>query len=487
MLYLPRLKGKKSREHASMLPNFAKYDSSNDGDPAEQMNDYSNYRLGKLPVLMLLFLTFVLLNVISIQAHAANWYVRPSGGSGSGTSWLAAWNNLNGINWSKVSAGDTIWVAGGTYTGSLSPTKSGLSQSRIYIRRAREDAPECTSASGWSSSFNSEVIQTNSSIHYSGPYSYITVSGATTASGGTQGWRIYHTTTNTQAIRWSNDVKSSNTRHEYINMQGPGHTALDDASRGIQILGVGDNHTFSHCNIYGFGNGVYVGWTSGFVFEYGSIHDIWPTNIGKPIHPQQMYIRAPNGIIRYSKFFDSDGEGIAFSDGGPFENWQIYGNVFHGNNKGSGTKTISGQDAAIAGLKIYNNTFVNNRSNLVFSNSGCGAGSESKNNLVFGSGGSVSCGKSSNNISIASTPDPFVGRTGNNYRIVSNTGGSYPRNAGTPLAAIYSTDMHGILRGSDGTWDVGAYEYTSGSTVEIKPPVTAPLQSPSNVRVLNPE
>src|SRR5438067_11247620 len=46
------------------------------------------------------------------NVHAANWYVRPNGGSyGSqnGTSWSNAYNGFGSIAWASVICGDTIW------------------------------------------------------------------------------------------------------------------------------------------------------------------------------------------------------------------------------------------------------------------------------------------------------------------------------------------------------------------------------------------
>jgi hypothetical protein len=120
-----------------------------------------------------LFLALILV-VISTSADAANWYVRPSGGSGSGTSWTAAWNDFDSINWSSVAAGDTIWVAGGSY-GDLTPAKSGNSGAWINIRRARSDSTACTGAAGWSSGYDSTVVQTGATITI-GNYDYILVS-----------------------------------------------------------------------------------------------------------------------------------------------------------------------------------------------------------------------------------------------------------------------------------------------------------------------
>ena len=64
---------------------------------------------------ILLFVSLLLAG----SADAANWYVRPGGaGSKTGTDWNNAWNlsGTGGIAWSGVSAGDTVWLAGGTYS-----------------------------------------------------------------------------------------------------------------------------------------------------------------------------------------------------------------------------------------------------------------------------------------------------------------------------------------------------------------------------------
>jgi len=86
-------------------------------------------------------LVLALLSLFAIQVEAANWYVRPNGstyGSANGTSWTNAWSGWSGIIWASVNAGDTIWVAGGTYTQQLIPNKGGTSDTaRVTIARAR--------------------------------------------------------------------------------------------------------------------------------------------------------------------------------------------------------------------------------------------------------------------------------------------------------------------------------------------------------------
>ena len=419
------------------------------------------------PTKILFFLASILVGLFTgsmfDQVEAANFYVRPSGGSGAGTSWTAAWNGLNGINWGSVSAGDTIWVAGGTYTSGFSPAKSGTSGSRINIRRARSDASECTSAAGWNASYDSTVRQTGG-VNFGG-YNYITISGRTTASGGSNGWWLDYTSrTSGPGIEWPNGSNGSYITIEYMDLQGPGAINYTGDGRGIDDtpFSSASNHTFSHMKIWDWESGAYIAGMNSPIFEYIDMYNIMAANWAT-YHPNGIYIiGSNNGIVRYSKFHygtNGCGEGVVFSDGGSWSNWQIYGNLFY-DLLGGGLKSIQYQQASTQGVKIYNNTFINNQVNLYLSSASCDASSESRNNLIYGSGGSINCGSSSNNLTVSS--DPFVNRTGKDYHIVSTVGAGYPRNAGIALGSTYIMDMDGVTRGADGTWDIGAYEYSSG-------------------------
>ena len=414
-------------------------------------------------------------------AVAANWYVRPSGGGGTGTSWTDAWNGLNNINWGSVSCGDTIWVAGGTYTQDLSPKKNCTSASRLYIRRARSDAPECTGASGWSSSFDSTVEMYRTTITFES-YNYITVSGRTTASGGGYGWLInFPGVSSGIGIEWPNGSTGSYITVEYMEVRGPNTAGTSyhftDDGRGIDDtpFSSATNHTFSHMKIWGWESGIYIAGTNNHISEY--IEMIYIQSDGT-MHPNLYYIiGSANGIIRYSKFHNSaaSGTGIAFSDGGPWNNWSIYGNLFYDMTNSYGA-ALGVQDAAIVGLKIYNNTFSNNYMNINLSSASCGSGCETRNNIFHGSGGSVNCGTTSNNLSTSSS-SVFVNLGGKDFHIVSNTGSGYPRNAGTKLSSYFTTDMDGVVFGADGTWDIGAYEYSSSG------PSPTPPTAPTGLKV----
>jgi hypothetical protein len=415
-----------------------------------------------------LFVSLLVFSFCTTNAYAANWYVRPSGGSGAGTSWTAAWNGLSGISWGSVACGDTIWVAGGSYSQTLTVQKTCTSGSRLSIRRARSDASECTGALGWDSGYDATVAQTGAGLSASSSSSYFIISGRTSASGGSSGWTVTNTSIGARPISFTGGV--NNLLVEYIDVFGGVNTATSSSSgdsRGFNVA-QGSYHTFSHCNFRGFCAGGYVNSTQYFTFEYGSIYDITPSDVGPNCHPNSIYtVGASNAVVRYVKFYHNDGEGILWNSSS--SNWQVYGNLFYNIKVGYSKALEISSNSTIANLKIFNNTFYNNWSDFqIDSGSSCGSGREYRNNLHYSSNGasSSSCGTQSNNLTVSS--NPFVNLSGNDYHIISTIGANYPRNAGYDVSPYFTKDMDGNTFGADGAWDVGAYEY--GSTVTLLKP-----------------
>jgi len=128
------------------------------------------------------FFSLVLLGLIfcvsTSVGMANNFYVRQGAtGANNGLDWNNAWSDTANIVWSSITAGDSVWIAGGTYT-TLTPTKSGSAGNPISIYRVRATNSVPVAAAGWNSSFDSQVILTGTAtmITVAG-YSYLTFDG----------------------------------------------------------------------------------------------------------------------------------------------------------------------------------------------------------------------------------------------------------------------------------------------------------------------
>ena len=397
------------------------------------------------------------------------WYVRPNGGtygSENGTSWANAYDGFSDINWAAdVDAGDVVCVAGGTYTQNLSIGDSGTSGNPITIRRAYASAADCGSGTaGWSSSFDSLISQTDVTILLNSN-DFITISGKPSSNPtlwNEYGWKLSFTQTPGNGIE--DPGTATNVRFDHMEIQGPDcRGSCLDATRGFDITPFStgaSNWVLSHMSIHGWPTPVYLGGADNFTLEYSDLYDVFGSGSD---HPQFLYIcDADIGVLRHNRFRNSEpsGTGIAFSDAGSPQfchwlNWQIYSNLCFGNDVGGGGTCIDSQEAAISGLKVYNNTFWSNGTNCTFEMGS--TGSESKNNLIFGTGGSCTLNTNANNVTASS--NPFVNSGASNLHIISTIAANFPRNAGGNLGSTWQIDIDGCTRGNDGTWDAGAYEY----------------------------
>lgn len=108
----------------------------------------SGLRFGCVPVAVrgvyaALVVTCAAMVFSATSAFATNWYVSASvASSGNGQSWATAWKNTSNIQWSSISAGDTIYLDGGaaglSYSSFGTISASGTSSSYITIARSTE-------------------------------------------------------------------------------------------------------------------------------------------------------------------------------------------------------------------------------------------------------------------------------------------------------------------------------------------------------------
>jgi hypothetical protein len=80
--------------------------------------------------------------LLACSASGATWYIdrAATNGAKSGRDWPNAWTNTStaAIGWSSIQPGDTVYVAGGNYTGSVTAAKSGTASAPITFKASQE-------------------------------------------------------------------------------------------------------------------------------------------------------------------------------------------------------------------------------------------------------------------------------------------------------------------------------------------------------------
>ncbi|MFO1152694.1 MAG: LamG-like jellyroll fold domain-containing protein [Rhodospirillales bacterium] len=231
------------------------------------------------------------------------------------------------------------------------------------------------------------------------------------------------------------------------------------------------------------GHGIVIkGWVYDSTIENNYIHNVdssavfisGPENDGTQRGAQNLVIRNNilttqdnNGIIRLYKKGAKD--------------LKVYGNLLLDNNQ-TGGLVLQGNSGTLD-LLVYNNTFYNTFVDLI-GNSGTVNSFEFKNNIVQYSSNQLrnagSIKSASNNLLVASNPglknpaDKPTGFTGT-FGVDSrpNTDGFTPLTGssaidqGVTLAAAFNGSINSVVRPQGAAWDIGAYEYGSGTSNPI--------------------
>jgi hypothetical protein len=433
---------------------------------------------------------------------AANWFVRPTAtGSANGSDWNNAWT-VSTINWASVNGGDTIWLAGGTYSSEMHPTKGGSAGNFIYVKRVRASDSVPVAAAGWSGTFDSQVVINSggTALWFDTPgIAYIYFDGRVDM--GLQ--LVCGNSSGDQAscniTRAANNLTFSN-----IDFTGPG-SSLSGVSVGNNPVIMNGDHvglrsfpyngatsTFeyvdnlyvSHCRVRGHPNEFWWHHTRNSVVEYCKIYDNGAQN--SVTYHGNVFINAgtTNITFSYNEIFNWQVEGIFYL----FDScsyWYIYGNLFHdgmGGANGNTHRILEPQSNPHGPIFFYNNTVVNCWSDIRPPNSSgtWTAGSLSKNNLFYNiSSGYNGGGIASANILVGSSTNIFVNYAAQDYHIVATTGAGYARNNAQVIADVagqtLALDPVGKLRGADGVWDIGAFEYGTFSLYSVGNSLTQDL------------
>lgn len=451
-------------------------------------------------LLLMLFLFSPLMAWAANCDGAGTCYVRQGAtGSGNGSSWTNACTDFAGACSlsSSGARGGTFFVASGNYGGlGISAADSGTTQITIEGATSGSHGP----ATDWSDTFQGQAVFPESTVGTD----YVTINGQIRNADWRSGYTVkFWNKTNITgcAIR----ITGKNLAFRYIEIQG---------TTNIQMSGDtdGDNGI---CNRINQTNNLYVGYSyvhetgntqfqlnygnsTGFICEYNYIyknHTGWNAN-----HDEAFSLTYSNSIIRYNVMQDIMSSGFICDASGPvplLSNWEIYGNIFFWDPAYAADSRVFLGDGIVGlfgetwsgHLYFYNNTIVgisnNNTCNasavvidivpgiVIYNNiwmntNNCGPHDGPGEMMDYNSYYQNSSNSNDNSAhKQTSSSNPFANYTANSlagFALKASTA------AGVTLSAPYNTDLTGAIRGADGVWDRGAYEYNAGASSLPNPP-----------------
>jgi len=151
-----------------------------------------------------------------------------SGGGGDGSSWSSAWASPAQINWGSLASGDVVYIAGGTYSGTCTIAKSGVS-----LLRVKSSDADATKAAGWNSSFDSTVVW-NVSKGTAGIVTNGSTGDSTTIDGRQDGGITINISDSSSGIEFAG-VAPKNVTLRYIKVNGPGKITQTGDVRGFDL------------------------------------------------------------------------------------------------------------------------------------------------------------------------------------------------------------------------------------------------------------
>jgi len=416
---------------------------------------------------------------VAKTSQAANWYVRDSSyaeGSNNGTDWTNAWRGS--VTWASVSAGDTIYLAGGDYTNAWTITKGGSAGNVITLKRAT--VGEHGTATGWSAGLDSQVHFDGVGITVAdggvGNYNeYITIDGQVGTdgifidfTGGELGYGIN--------LTQNNDGSGGNIILKHLKIWGvqDGGTAYGN-TRAIQGANLESGSTtraqnllIDQCDIgYYTSAMINLYYWSGVTISNSLLHHASNQYESTPHEDILMMYYSDDVDIYNNRIYGVREEGLYFETG--MDDITIYNNIFYQPSDflGDGNAAGSAGSDNITNVRIYNNV-IDSFNNGIRHNDAGDTG-DIQNNIFLNNNFDIAPGGASThdynaydgttsethgqaNITAALFTD-YVNR---NYHLTGHT------NAGTPLTAYLTVDADGAARSY---WDRGAYEYVSGGDI----------------------
>ena len=396
--------------------------------------------------------------------------VTPTGSGSTGASWSApaAWGSVT------LTRGDVIYLADGSYAGkTLSTANNGTTT--ITIKKAT--VSDHGTDTGWNAgsmgagqaAFTGALITTTSYWIIDGNRSTTPWDACAPGSFG-----FYRSVpSGGDGVDWQNAF----TGNQLINFDitGPGFRSTTSETHAVLISHGGDplnqNWLISKCRFQNMDTMLKLDNALNCIVDNCTFRYCSSGNLSS-VHPDTIYAYPCDGVtVRHCFFGDVDSESIFF-DYGESTNWYFYGNVMRQGTGSSSSGIELKQDFTWGLFHFWNNVFIGWSKPAIYIRGNVAAGSTIKNNIFW----STSCDPMNatvdyNGFLSASTSgthaytgagDPFVNSGALNFR---PNAASWPIGRGVSVGASpYNLDADGNTRGADGTWDLGAYEYTTGGT-----------------------
>jgi len=451
-------------------------------------------------------LILVLLLAAAQSTFAANWFVvKGASGTNAGTSWANAWNEMSSINFSSVACGDTIWLAGGTYTTAI-PTisKNCTSGNILTIARVLSTDPVGTGFPGWSSAFDSQVILQNTTIEI-GAGNYWTMDGRIgTVAGNNFGISLQITGSSGTGIDEA-DIGSAVTHVTFTHIELFGPPASGSGCGASQADGLNlrsfsvptQNFVFDHGWIHRWNEAIRFLDQNNPTIQYTDVDTVFGCNPNE--HADTIYSTGSNYTFRYNRVWNIDADGLFFDQGSPGP-VLIYGNVFW-DNRGSILDIFNG--GTNSGITLYNNVFADNGGgsfiyiqtalpggafeNNVFYSVGLNGSPPSTSDYNAWTGSKGDSGTHSFVFTAGSQFVSFVASSSADFHLTS-TGETTFQN-GLSLASPYNMDPDGNTRGATGHWYIGQFDIPNSGSQAMAPscaPGTGTYTSAQTVTCTNP-
>lgn len=456
----------------------------------------------------------VFLCLFSSQLYAANHYVRAGAtGNNSGSDWANACPAFTGsCSAASLVRGDTYYVAAGNYA-PLDITSPDSGTLIITVKAATVD--DHGTSTGWSDAYAGQAVFTTAGHQNMFETDYITIDGQSRTGWGS-GYHIKFRNTALCNTCAAFELGNSGAAHggsasthdivEYVEMEGSGSTRGKDVAAVIAVNG--SYNQFLYDWFHDAGNDLLQahtgGWTNLTVDHcFFDTNDLGGVVTGK--HSTGLNVTGGNLTVSNNRFRDvQSSDMIENASGGhdSLSNWYIYGNVFYWDSAcddcgiGDGEVGIlvnDGHGTDFTGTLLLVNNTVAGVAPPSICTSGVPAGKAcnafmlfidpgvvyktatiiSENNIFWDSGnlnaaygtydynsyyGGVNNSSDRGAHKRVLGGDPFVNSRGCDYHLAADMSGSL---AGTSFPSPYNVDVDGVTRGSDGTYDRGAYEYVA--------------------------